>query len=84
MPCRSEPSQLAQLTRRERDVFDHMARGFSNQEIARDLVVEESTVRTHVKRILMKLHLRDQIQVVVHAYETGVVQPASSTASHGP
>jgi len=49
-----------------------IARGLSNREIATALVVEESTIRTHVKRILMKLDLRDRIQVVIFGYETGV------------
>jgi DNA-binding NarL/FixJ family response regulator len=84
LPRRSEPSELVQLTPRERDVFEHVARGLSNQEIARDLVVEESTIRTHVKRILMKLHLRDRIQIVIHAYETGIIQPTSNARSGNP
>lgn len=63
---------LDQLTPRERDVFLHAARGLSNREIADALTVEESTIRTHMKRILMKLDLRDRIQLVIYAYETGV------------
>ena len=64
---------LEQLTRRERDVLGLLAHGCSNREIAQELFVEESTVRTHVKRILMKLQLRDRIQVVIYAYEHRLV-----------
>lgn len=68
---------LASLTPREREVLDHLARGLSNREIARELVVEESTIRTHVKRILMKLGLRDRVHAVIYSYETGILQPGS-------
>jgi DNA-binding NarL/FixJ family response regulator len=63
---------LGELTPREREVLDLIARGLSNREIAVALAVEESTIRTHVKRVLAKLRLRDRIQVVIYAYENGL------------
>ena len=68
----TDQAKLDELTRREREVLALIARGMSNREIASALFVEESTIRTHVKRILMKLHLRDRVQAVIYAYESGL------------
>ena len=71
---------LDTLSPRERDVMRHLARGASNAEIGRDLYLTENTVKTHVKAILAKLGLADRIQVVIWAYEHGIVEPGSHPA----
>jgi DNA-binding NarL/FixJ family response regulator/class 3 adenylate cyclase len=72
------PPELAELTERELEVLKHIARGLSNAEIAKELFLSPTTVKTHVGRILMKLNLRDRVQAVVFAYESGLIERGSS------
>jgi DNA-binding NarL/FixJ family response regulator len=74
------PAHLASLTGRERDVLEQIAKGLSNAEVGAALCIEESTVRTHIKHLFQKLHLRDRVHAVIYAYEHGLSPTATRPA----
>ena len=78
LPRRTDvPAEVSGLTPREREVLELLVRGLSNTEICRSLVITDATAKTHVARILQKLGVRDRVQVVIYAYEHGLVTPQS-------
>ena len=82
VPARVQPAiprAVGELTPREREVLDLLIRGLSNPEICRELVISEATAKTHVAKILQKLGLRDRVQAVIYAYESGLVSPGPTS-----
>jgi len=77
-PRRDPPSEVDELTPREREVLELLARGLSNPQICQRLMISEATAKNHVARILHKLDLRDRVQVVIYAYENGLITPGSN------
>jgi DNA-binding NarL/FixJ family response regulator len=78
-PQPTPPRAVSDLTPREREVLDLLVRGLSNPEICAELVISEATAKTHVARILQKLGVRDRVQAVIYAYETGLVSPGTAS-----
>ena len=83
MPRPTPPRELDDLSEREREVFRLIARGLSNTEIGQELYISDTTVKTHVTHILQKLDLRDRVQAVVLAYQTGLVDAAPRPPAAG-
>jgi DNA-binding NarL/FixJ family response regulator len=83
LPRPAPPKELDELSEREREVFRLMARGLSNGEIGEELYIGETTVKTHVTHILQKLNLRDRVQAVVLAYQTGIFEVDVRERTHG-
>jgi ATP/maltotriose-dependent transcriptional regulator MalT len=79
VPRPTPPKELDELSDREREVFGLVAQGLSNAEIGEKLFISETTVKTHVTHILQKLNLRDRVQAVVLAYQTGAIEADSPT-----
>jgi len=80
---RTPPAAVQTLTGRELEVFRLIARGLSNAEIARELFISDTTVKTHVTRLLQKLELRDRAQAIVLAYQTGLFEDPDASRSDG-
>ncbi|HUH06214.1 MAG TPA: LuxR C-terminal-related transcriptional regulator, partial [Egibacteraceae bacterium] len=80
LPHPAEPPNLPGLSAREVEVLRLLARGRSNAEIARDLVVSDATAKTHVSHVLAKLGVRDRVHAVIRAYESGLVRPGEAAA----
>ena len=81
-PRPAPPKGVGELTERELDVFRLVARGYSNAEISRELYISDTTVKTHITHILQKLNLRDRVQAVVLAYETGLFDTDARPPGH--